>query len=181
MAEVEHEYLLRKIDSIETRLEGHVSKIEQRLDQIVHLMQAVAALQEKESRNADAIKEVKVQLKESVDSFNKTVSRVHERLDKLDEIAEKEHGVIEGKQKELDVKILAVDEKVSKWMNRGIGIWIGISALVVVLQTIGGIVLSSFKDEYNTTKTQMTEIGKRQNELEQDINRINNNIRQFNK
>jgi predicted nucleic acid-binding Zn-ribbon protein len=177
--EVEQQYLLKKIDSIETRLEGHVTKIEQRLDQIVHLMQAVAQLQEKESRNAESIKDVKLTLKESVDKFDRTISRIHDRLDKIDSDNEKERSDFTGSSVELGKEIKSVEVKVDKWMNRGIGLWIGISALVIVLQTIGGLVLTSFKDDYSSVKTQQNELSKRQNELEQDIGRVGNNVRQL--
>ena len=176
-SDIEHDYLLKKIDQIETRLEGHVVKIEQRLDQMVSLMQAVTSLQEKETRNADSIKDVKTTLKESLDKFDKTIGRIHDRLDKLDDISDMEGKEIISKTSALSTNIKEVDDKVSKWMNRGIGLWIGVSALVVVLQTGGALVLNSFKDEYLSTKSQIIEISKRQNEIEQDITRINSNIR----
>jgi len=173
----EHSFLSHKIDTIETRLEGHVSKIEQRLDQLVHLMQAVASLQEKESRNADSVTELKKSMKESIDKFDKSVERIHARFDKIDDEQEKDLDAMFEKSLALEEKIGTVNEKVAKWMNRGIGLWIGISGLVVILQTVGGMVLSSFKDEYSTTKAQIVEMAKRQNELENDLSRINNSIR----
>lgn len=173
----EHTYLLSKIESIESRLDGHVVKIEQKLDQIVHIMQAVASLQEKESRNADSIKELKSTLKESVEKFDKTISRIHSRLDELETIAKTDKDTQAAKCSLSDAKIVAVDEKVSKWMNRGIGLWIGISALVIVLQTGGALFINSITNEYQATKTQMADIGKRQNEIEQDIVRINSTMR----
>ena len=175
--DTEPNYILHKIDSLEARVDSHISKIEQRLDQLVHLMQAVATLQEKESRNADSVIDMKKSVKESMDKFDKSVERIHTRLDKIDDDSEKDMGAMFEKNRSLEKSIAIVDEKVAKWMNRGIGIWIGISVLVVVLQTIGGFVLSSFKDEYITTKTQIVEMVKRQNELENDVSRINTTVR----
>lgn len=170
-------FMLHKINNIESRLESHVTKIEQKLDQLVVLMQSVSALQEKESRNAAAIVEAKENLKDSIDRFDKSVERIHIRLDKIDDESEKDMNLMFTQVRTLDEKINSVDEKTNKWMNRGIGLWIGVSGLVVVLQAAGGFILSSFKDEYNSTKTQMAEIIKRQNELDQDIARIANTIR----
>lgn len=172
-----NDFILQKIDSIETRLESHVSKIEQRLDQIVNLMQAVATLQEKESRNAETIREIKVSLKDSIDKFDKTVTRVHERLDRHDELANADQKEAELKLKALDLKIGDVDKKVSQWINRGIGIWLAMSFLVVIVQTLGGFFINSFKDEYAASKTQIIEVQKRQNEIEQDLSRISNTVR----
>lgn len=178
---MENEFLIKKIDSIETRLESHVSKIEQRLDQIVHIMQAVAALQEKESRNSDSIKELKEMLKVSVDKFDRSVTRIHERLDAFDDIHDNHDTKYAAKFQTLDEKINKTSEEVSKWMNRGIGIWLAISAVVIIIQSIGGFVLSSFKDDYQATKTQISEMTRRQNEIEQDITRLRNTINQQHK
>jgi uncharacterized phage infection (PIP) family protein YhgE len=158
----EQEYLLKKIDSIEQRFESHVTKIEQRLDQIVNLMQTVASLQEKESRNSENIKDLKNDLKETVDKFDRTVNRIHERLDRYDQDNNREQDQVAQqiniKFNTLSDKISAVDSKVDKWMNRGIGIWIGVSALVMVLQTIGALFISSMRDEYQLAKTQVQEV-----------------------
>lgn len=178
---MENEFLLKKIDSIETRLEAHVSKIEQRLDQIVHIMQAVASLQEKESRNSDSIKESKEALKISVDKFDKSVSRIHERLDSFDVIHNDHTNKFQAKFDTLDTKIQTTSEEVSKWMNRGIGIWLSISAVIIILQSIGGFVLSSFKDDYQATKTQLSDMTRRQHEIEQDIARLRSAVTLLNK
>jgi DNA repair exonuclease SbcCD ATPase subunit len=175
----ESTYIYNKIESIESRLEGHVSKIEQRLDQLVHIMQAVAALQEKETRNADSIRELKVQLKESVDAFTKTVTRIHDRLDNMEAAQLREHHILEERDAELERNVKSVDDKIDKWINRAAGLWMGLSAIIIILQGIGGVFLSSFKEEYQITKVQINDISKRQTELEQDHGRLSNTVRQL--
>ena len=170
-----------KVDLLEIRLENYVSKIDQRLDQIVTLMQAVAALQEKEARNSDAIKELKDGIKESVDKFEKTVDRIHVRLAHIIEEQEREKDALFDQIRSANSKTSEVNEKVDKWVNRGIGLWSGISIFVVVVQSVGGYMLSEFKKEFDQQKVQITEVTKRQNDLENDISRINSTVRSIQK
>jgi Na+-transporting methylmalonyl-CoA/oxaloacetate decarboxylase gamma subunit len=168
----ESSYLYKKIDSIEHRLESHVTKIEQRLDQLVHIMSAVAALQERESRNADGIKEVKSTLKESFETFQKALERIHKRLDELHDEQEKEIDACVVRDKELNIKVSNVQTEVAKWRDRGVGLWLGLSLLVFVIQGYGGMVLSSYMEEYKATKIAIVEISKKQLETSQEVERL---------
>jgi peptidoglycan hydrolase CwlO-like protein len=175
----ENDYLIRKIDSIESKLDSYVVKIEQKLDQIVHIMQAVASLQEKESRNADSIRELKTDMKETVEKFNQTVVRIHERLDKLDELFDQERDHLAGKSALLDGKINQVDEKVSKWMNRGIGIWLAASLFIVILQSVGGLIIRNTMDDFHQLKAQNQTLEKRINETDNNVTTIWNDVRRL--
>jgi chromosome segregation ATPase len=168
----ESSYLYKKIDSIEHRLESHVTKIEQRLDQLVHIMSAVAALQERESRNADGIREVKTTLKESFERFQKALERIHRRLDELHSEQEKEIDACVTRDKELSTKVNEVQSEVSKWRDRGVGLWLGLSLLVFIIQGYGGMVLSSYMEEYKATKVAIVEMSKKQLETSKEVERL---------
>lgn len=186
-----NQFLLKKIGDVETKLENHILKIEQRLDTIVSIMQQVTMLQERESRNSDDIKELKETLKDTIGAFNNTVQRVHVRLDEIEHARanyarEYDMGVkdVESKimskldtfKKETDTthQILnsntqEIDMKVSRWMNRGIGIWTAASIFVVILQALGGFLLSNLKDDYQGMKSQVGAIERRLNEMDQTL------------
>lgn len=166
---IEQNYLYKKIESIETRLESHVTKIEQRLDQLVHIMGAVAALQERETRNADNIKEVKSTLKESFERFEKAIDRLHHRLDDMDKSIDAETDECSVRNKSLKDKIDVVSSEVSKWKDRAFGLWLGLSFLVFISQGYGSLMLKSFSDEYNNTKAHVAEISKKQQETAQQV------------
>jgi tetrahydromethanopterin S-methyltransferase subunit G len=172
----EQNYLYKKIDSIESRLESHVTKIEQRLDQLVHIMGAVAALQERETRNADNIKEVKSSLKDSFERFEKAIERLHSRLDDMDKAMDSEVEECSVKNKYLGSKIDGVSSEVSKWKDRAFGLWLGLSFLVFVSQGYGSLALKSFTDEYASTKTQVVEIHKKQMETSQQLELLTSRI-----
>lgn len=174
--EIEHTYLYKKIDSIEHRLESHVTKIEQRLDQLVHIMGAVASLQERETRNADAIKDIRLSIKDSFERFEKAIERLHGRLDSINKSIDQEAISRADTERTLDVQIKSVSGEVSKWRDRGIGLWLGLSLLVFVLQGFGGYMLKSVNEEYLITKAQIVEISKRQVELSHDVSKINSHI-----
>lgn len=172
---IEHGYLYKKIDSIEHRLESHVTKIEQRLDQLVHIMGAVASLQERETRNADSIKEIKSSLRDSFDKFEKAVERIHGRLDMINQSMDADVSTQASSSKQLEQKIEGVSNEVVKWRERAVGLWVGIGFLVVVVQVLGGFVLNSFNEEYKVTKSQVVEISKKQAEDHQEILLIKKN------
>ena len=171
--QIEHTYLYKKIDSIEHRLESHVTKIEQRLDQLVHIMGAVAALQERETRNADAIKDIRSSIKESFERFEKAVERLHGRLDSINKSIDHEASIRVDTERNLEVQIKTVNGELSKWRDRGIGLWLGLSLLVFVVQGFGGFMLKSVNEEYLVTKAQIVEVSKRQVELSHDISKLN--------
>lgn len=168
----EHSFLYKKIDSIETRLESHVTKIEQRLDQLVHIMSAVAALQERETRNADGIKEVKITLKDSFDSFQKAIERIHIRLDEVHEEQEKESDNCITRDKEVSTKVRSVETELAKWRDRGIGLWLGLSLLVFVIQGYGSMVLNSYMEEYKVTKATVVELSRKQEIIYAEITSV---------
>ena len=168
----EHSFLYKKIDSIETRLESHVTKIEQRLDQLVHIMSAVAALQERETRNADGIKEVKTTLKDSFDSFQKAIERIHIRLDEVHEEQEKESDNCLTRDKEVSTKVRSVETELAKWRDRGIGLWLGLSLLVFVIQGYGSMVLNSYMEEYKVTKATVVELSRKQEIIYAEITSV---------
>lgn len=170
---IEHGYLYDKIDSIEARLESHVTKIEQRLDQLVHIMSAVASLQERESRNAESIKEVKNTLKESFERFEKAIDRLHLRLDDINKAVDAEAVACDTKEKNLDGKIKVVSSEVSKWKDRAFGLWLGLSFLVFISQGYVGMAFKSFSEEYSNTKTQVVEITRKQTELSNTLDSLN--------
>jgi DNA repair exonuclease SbcCD ATPase subunit len=171
--EVEHTYLFKKIESIESRLESHVTKIEQRLDQLVNIMGAVATLQERETRNADSIREIKGSIKDSFDKFERAIERIHDRLDTINKNMDSNILAVSESKNILETEIKRVDSEVSKWKDRGVGLWLGISALIICLQILGGYILQSTVEDYKQTKARVEEINKKEIELENTLGKIN--------
>lgn len=173
---IEQSYLYKKIDSIEHRLESHVTKIEQRLDQLVHLMSAVAQLQERESRNAEGIKEVKGTLKESFEVMQKAIERLHLRLDNIEDSQNEEVARCETRGSKVGSQVRTIEAEVAKWRDRGIGLWLGLSLLVFVIQGYGGMVLNSYIEDHKQTKVIITEVTRKQIELTQEISRLTSQV-----
>lgn len=188
----ESSFLIRKVESIETRLENHVTKIELKLDQIVEIMREVATLQEKESRNAEDILEVKSSLKEVVEGFNRTIERVHARLDTIDnkhdeierDFSKRVDEVKKAKEEScsiVDSKIRKTDEKVNTWLNRGIGAWIAASILLLVIQGIGGIVIKSIQEDFQSMQVKIMESQKRDIEFEKTLSTLRQEMSSYHK
>ncbi len=168
----EHGYLYKKIDAIEHRLETHVSKIEQRLDQLVHILNTVASLQEREVRNAESIKELKQNIKETLEKGEKVVSKLHDRIDEINKSididADHQIKIIQTVEEHIN----KVNDEVVKWRERGVGLWVGITALIFCIQIMGGYILKSFDDNYKATNAQVLNISNRQLDLEQELLKI---------
>lgn len=172
----EHTYLYKKIESIESRLESHVTKIEQRLDQLVNIMGAVATLQERETRNADSIREIKGSIKDSFDKFERAIERIHERLDNINKNMDNNILLVSEAKGALETEITRVDSEISKWKDRGIGLWLGITALIVCLQVLGGYILQSTIEDYRANKIRVEEISRKQIEMENQISKLNSSV-----
>ena len=188
MADME-QYVLNKVDTIEKKLETQVEKISNKLDQIVDIMRTVAQLQEREARNSEDIMELRKSLRDSMDNYTKTIVRIHERLDKQDDdqkLTEKEiNNNINTVSRDVDQRIdrimeheevthqtiltdvRIVENRLNMWLNRGIGAWAAASVLLLVIQGIGGYLLSSMKDDFTAVRAQGQLIEKRVIELEQ--------------
>lgn len=173
---IEHSYLYKKIDSIEQRLENHVTKIEQRLDQLVSIMSAVATLQERETRNADAIKDIKMSIKDSFEKFDKAVERIHGRLDMINKSMDNDINTYVDASKDLEHQIKDVEAEVAKWKERGVGLWLGISALIVCIQIMGGYILKSVTEEYKVTKGIVLDLTEAQKKTEQELIKLNTKL-----
>lgn len=190
MAEME-QYVLNKIDVVEKKLETQVEKIGQKLDQIVDIMRTVAQLQEREARNSEDITELRKSLRDSMDNYTKTIVRIHERLDKNDavqkqcerevntnissvyrEVDQRIDKIMETedtKRQAIATNVQVVENRLNTWLNRGIGAWAAASVLWLVIQAIGGYLLSSMKDDFVAYRNQMTSIEKRLTEQEQNM------------
>lgn len=188
MADME-QYVLNKVDVIEKKLETQVEKISNKLDQIVDIMRTVAQLQEREARNSEDIMELRKSLRDSMDNYTKTIVRIHERLDKQDDVqkqSEKDiNQNISSAYRDVDQRIdrimeheetthqsiltnvRTVENRLNTWLNRGIGAWAAASVLLLVIQGIGGYLLSSMKDDFDAVRNQGQVIEKRVVELEQ--------------
>lgn len=169
----EHTYLYKKIDTIENRLESHVTKIEQKLEQLVSIFGAVAALQEREVRNSDTIKELKSSIKDSLLKTDRDIAKIHDRIDVINKIIEGGTVTQAISVKDIETHISKVNDEVVKWRERGIGLWVGITALIFSIQIMGGYILKSFDDAYKVTKTQVLDMSRRQLELEKEVAKAN--------
>jgi hypothetical protein len=154
----DQDYLLSKVDSIENRLEKHVVKIESRLDQIIDIMKTVAQLQEREANNSDDIKELKGNLKETIEAFKVANLKMHDRIDSVVDKTKIMEGVFDSKVLEtvktrdtlcdsVNGKVSDIDSKVEKYLNRGIGGWFVGSILIIALQGLGVWVIKTNIDE----------------------------------
>lgn len=177
------DYLLKKVESIESRLENHVVKIELKLDQIVDIMRQVAALQEKETRNASDIQELKVDLKSSITDFRDAILRVHDRLDRNDQHhsdleqtfnikvnqAEKTGADICDKVKE---KITNTDNKVESWINRGIGAWVVGSFMLIIIQGVGAWIVKETIADFKHSQAQILDLQQTSKAIEIKVNQL---------
>ena len=190
MADME-QYVLNKVDVIEKKLETQVEKISSKLDQIVDIMRTVAQLQEREARNSEDIMELRKSLRDSMDNYAKTIVRIHERLDKQDDVQKQsekdinnnissvsrdvdqridrimEHGEITHQTILTNVRV--VENRLNTWLNRGAGAWAAASILLLVIQGIGGYLLSNLKDDFVAGRNQCQVLEKRITEIEQTI------------
>jgi len=184
----EHQFILGKIDTVETKLESKMeaqfTRIGNKLEQMVELLQTVAQLQERENRNTNDIIDLRTSLRDSIDTYTKTTVRVHERVDKQEHEA---HAVVSTLIKEIDDKLTkaseanaakhenvvatvrVVETKLNTWLNRGLGAWASASVLLLVIQAIGGYLLSSTKDDFLAVRNQVIVIEKRVAEAEQNL------------
>jgi len=173
----EIDHVTKQIVNLENRLDSNNQKVEQKLDQLVHLMQVVASLQERQHSTDNHISEMKSQLKATIDKFEKSVERLHDRFDKNDDRLDKDLAAHFDKARELNEKINQTNNTIDKWTNRGIGLWAGMSALVVIIQTVGGFFLNDFIDKSKAQDSRMEQLQKRQNDFEVDMSRIQSAIR----
>jgi uncharacterized phage infection (PIP) family protein YhgE len=193
MDEVE-QFVLKKIEIVESKLENHVEKIGAKLDQLVEIMRTVAQLQEREARNSEDIVELRKSLRESMDNYTRAVTRIHERLDKNEDEQKKQEKEIVGqisevakaiehriekieeteelKREKLETDVREVENKLNTWLNRGIGAWAAASVLLLVIQAIGGYLLNNMKDEFNAARQQITTSERRLSETEQNVNMV---------
>lgn len=179
----ETSYLLKKVEGLEMRFENHISKIDTKLDQLFRILESVATIQEREQRNSDDIREVKQIMRDTLDKFDNTIRRIHDSLDKKDFARQEEQkdlnkkiltieSELESMIEVVDSKVIIVDKKVAAWLNRGVGLWTGLSILVLVFQVIGGFFVSSIRDDYKSIKSQVADINRKQIEVEYKIDRI---------
>lgn len=184
----EHQFILGKIDTVESKLEskmeGQFTKIGNKLEQLVELLQTVAQLQERENRNTNDIMDLRIALRDSIDMYTKTTVRIHERMDKQDhdihssfnsltrEISDRIEKVTTTTTLKYDtmaVTVQAIETRLNTWLNRGVGAWAAASVLLLVIQAIGGYLLTSTKDDFVALRNQVHVIEKRINDTDQHI------------
>jgi len=152
-----------RVESLEGRLDDNIDKINNRLDQIVDLMQKVTALQEREINNQVQITELKFNQKETNQTLKEWNTHIHERMDRhyadIKVCREGIDATIANMEDEIQSNIEHVKERnyntqaeLSKWLNRGVGAWALASILLIVLQgagayVINGIIESSVKND----------------------------------
>ena len=171
---VEHNYLYKKIDAIEHRVEVHISKIEQRLDQLVNILGSVSSLHDRENRNTESIVEIKANIKEALEKGEKAITKLHDRIDDINKSIEDDTICFNNTTSGIDRHVTEVNDEVVKWRERGIGLWVGVTALIFCIQIMGGYILKSFDEAYKVTKTQVLDMSRRQMEVEQELTKLNN-------
>jgi len=146
-----------RVESLEGRLDDNIDKINNRLDQIVDLMQKVTALQEREINNQVQITELKAGLKETNHTLKDWNAHIHERMDKhyadikicregIDATIANMEDEIQTEVEKVKEKNLATQNELSKWLNRGLGAWALASVLIIVLQAAGAYVINGIVD-----------------------------------
>jgi len=172
-----------RVESLEGRLDDNIDKINNRLDQIVDLMQKVTALQEREINNQVQINELKSGLKETNQTIKEWNRHIHDRMDRhyadIKVCREGIDATISNMEDELHQEVEKVKDKnhvtqaeLSKWLNRGVGAWALASVLLIVLQGTGayminGIINATVKNDERMTRieTRMLENERNQTEL----------------
>lgn len=148
--------LTQAIQSLHSRLgrtegdfQGHLRKVEDRLDQIIDLTKNVAILQTNTTQQNESLTELRTQVREGQAKTDTSITRLHTRIDDLN------NSIRDGRElfvREQDMKVSllrqeqdkrigeveAAHTKVAKefysWLNKGLGAW-GIASVLAVGST----------------------------------------------
>lgn len=146
-----------RVQSLESRLEDNIDKINGRLDLIVELMRQVTVLQEREISNASQITDIKTAVKETNTTLKEWNTHVHQRMDshlndmkiyKMDieeAINTFQHDIKKDIDKNTEISN-STQKEFAKWLNRGIGAWAIGSVLIIVIQFVGGYAINGVLD-----------------------------------
>jgi DNA repair exonuclease SbcCD ATPase subunit len=126
--------LTSRIERTEDDFVNHIKKIENRLDQLIDLMKAVATLQQQIATHSDVLTELRSSQRDQSARLEQNLVRAHERVDEaIDSIS----GKVANTTSKFEEKVAALDKNVAeserslqKWLNRGFGAW-AVSVLVL--------------------------------------------------
>lgn len=142
------ELLSNQVSKLETRFENHALKMEERLDQIVEIMQKVTQLQERDRHQAQDI----TRLEQTVATVTLSNNEVIKALFKKSEDATKamsDHEKEDVKaHDQIYTEIRANKAVVDGLVNRGQGAWKVIGIVFVAIQAVGGFFVYELYDAH---------------------------------
>jgi vacuolar-type H+-ATPase subunit I/STV1 len=169
----ENHLFSHKLHQLESRLDNHTQRVEDRLDQLVDLMRQVAVLQDREMKNADTIREIKDGIRRSHERIDAIVTQIETNSDTLKTHyslhSEKESDKIFGVIDKLDCRLDDTEAELRSWLNRGKGAWYVMLFTFVLVQSGGAYLFSQLVDRLDKIETNQQQSNKRFNELEINV------------
>ena len=121
-------------------------------------MRMVATLQEKETHNSDNIVQVRNALKDSVDGFNKTIERIHVRLDEI----EKTHKTTDDIVKNTETRNKTI-------MAAALVLWTGISGVFGWMWDKSANKIDTYLEKIETLDRKMDQTIRTQESLQSEM------------
>jgi|WetSurMetagenome_2_1015567.scaffolds.fasta_scaffold07129_4 hypothetical protein len=180
MATTDIGVLSEKVSNLEQRFDEHSIKLEDKLDQIVEVMQKVASLQERENINSEKIKELQDSRKDIISEHQHMSEVMNIRLDKhvsdMNVCRDNIVSIIQINKEQLETRLKDTTtiannakEEVNKWLNRGIGAWVIVSSCLILLQIIAGYFIKEIKIEYSLLSAEVKELHNTTTQIQRDI------------
>lgn len=143
------DYVIDRMDKIESRLEKFIEENTKRLDNLIELTRHMSAMNERQLRHSDDISDMKARLTQIENNSNASIARVHARVDELSKDFGKDMDIMktamiekmakvaaeceakqskntqdcENKLAAVNIKTNAIKNELTKWLNRGMGAW----------------------------------------------------------
>ena len=184
------DYVIDRMDKIESRLERFIEENTKRLDTLIELTRHMSAMNERQHRHSDDISDMKARLAQIETNSNASVVRINTRVDDIAKEFGKDMDVMktsmiektakvsaecETKQNKIihdcdskfataNMKNTATENELTKWLNRGFGAWF-------VLAAIAGGVEWYIKISMDEHHSLITELQQSNSQLRQAVDR----------
>lgn len=164
-----YSFLLKRIESVENKL-----------DQLVDLLQSVTTLNEKIAHNEEQIRELKVRDREITHQVEVLEGRIHNAVDKqvgeLNNSKEYSANLLKQHENEAKVEFIKIKEsiaenkaEVQKWINRATGAWVILGGCLMLLQAFGGYIINNINKEHEELLKEVKEIRVHDREVERRL------------
>jgi tetrahydromethanopterin S-methyltransferase subunit G len=170
------EYLVSRVEMLESRLEKYIEENTRRLDTLIEITRHMSAINERQIRHSDDVAEIKARLAHIEVNINQSMQRVHQRIDDTAKvIEEKEERVIKDVRDDINkVRIESIETKdnLHAWLNRGWGAYLAICIAIFVIQYLSGQVIDNNKAVIDDLQKGNNQLKVRINDIETQISTI---------